>query len=163
VHFLGGTLGQLLVPALLLVHFVRRGRQPVGAACCLWWVGQSLANVAIYMADARDLALPLVGGGDHDWNELFHRFGALDADAVARISGVTRAAGVLVMLGGLAWTGRSALSTDRAEATNEDGSSRASSHQADRQGGRRRARECSATAPQVCARMSALRAMRIAP
>jgi hypothetical protein len=116
VHYLGGTIGQLLVPGLLLVHFLRRERRPVGAAFCLWWLGQSLANVATYMADARDLALPLVGGGDHDWNELFHRFGVLDADSVARISGLTRGAGVVVMLGGLAWTGRLALGAKRSDA-----------------------------------------------
>jgi len=109
VRYLGGTLGQLLVPALLVFHFLVRQRQPVGAAFCLWWLGQSFGQVAVYMADARDLALPLVGGGDHDWNELFFRFGILDAPSVARIAGATRALGVLVMLAGLAWTGWFAL------------------------------------------------------
>jgi len=32
------------------------------------------------MADARALELPLVGGGDHDWNTLFTRWNVLQYD-----------------------------------------------------------------------------------
>ena len=103
-HYLGGTLGQLAVPALLAVYFLRVGpARPLGAAVCVWWVGENLMNVSVYMADARDLALPLVGGGDHDWNELFYRFGLLGQDSVRAIAGWTRGAGGLAMLVGLAW------------------------------------------------------------
>jgi hypothetical protein len=101
--FLGGTLGQLLVPALLVGWFLVRERKPFAAAFCLWWIGESLINVSIYMADARELRLPLVGGGDHDWNELFFRFGLLGEEAVARVSAFTHAVGVATMLLGLAW------------------------------------------------------------
>jgi hypothetical protein len=66
-------------------------------------VGESLVNVAVYMADARSLELDLVGGGEHDWNELFYRFGLLGEDAVAAIAGGTHAAGVIFMLAGAAW------------------------------------------------------------
>ena len=55
------------------------------------------------MADARDLELNLVGGGEHDWNELFYRFSLLGEDSVAAISSTTHAVGVVVMLLGLAW------------------------------------------------------------
>ena len=55
------------------------------------------------MADARALALPLVGGGDHDWNELFHRFGLLGEPSVRTVSAATHALGVTVMLVSLAW------------------------------------------------------------
>ncbi len=101
--YLGGTLGQLLVPALLLANFLLRERQPFAAAVCLWWIGESLVNVSVYMADARALSLPLVGGGDHDWNELFFRFGLLGADSVRHVSTATHLIGVVVMLIGLAW------------------------------------------------------------
>jgi len=104
LHYLGGTLGQLLVPGLLIVHFLVRQRQPFAAALCAWWVGQNLVSIAIYMADARSLALPLVGGGDHDWNELFYQFGLLTEPAVARAASTTHALGVLLMLMGLAWS-----------------------------------------------------------
>jgi hypothetical protein len=102
VHYLGGTLLQLLVPAALSRHFLRR-RQAMGAAFSTWWVGQNFVQVSIYMADARELALPLVGGGDHDWNELFYRWGMLGETAVARFAGGTRAVGIAFLLAGLIW------------------------------------------------------------
>jgi hypothetical protein len=103
LHYLGGTLGQILVPLSLCAWFLLRERQPFPAAACFWWAGQSLINISVYMADARSLALPLVGGGDHDWNELFYRFGLLSESAVRQVSGMTRLAGLLVMGLGLAW------------------------------------------------------------
>ena len=101
--FLGGTLGQLAVPLLLVFHFLLRRRDPLAAALCTWWFGQNFINISIYMADARALALPLVGGGDHDWNELFFRFGLLGEPSVQRVSTATHALGVFVMLLGLSW------------------------------------------------------------
>jgi hypothetical protein len=104
LQYLGGTLGQLAVPILLAGYFLLVGpTRPLGAAVCAWWVGENLLNISVYMADARDLALPLVGGGDHDWNELFYRFGLLGEDSVRAISTGTRGLGALVMLLGLAW------------------------------------------------------------
>jgi hypothetical protein len=103
LHYLGGTLFQLLVPAMLVVYFLIRRAEPSGSAFCLWWVGESLINISVYMADARELNLPLVGGGDHDWNELFYRFGLLGEESVARVSGFTHGLGVVIMLGGLLW------------------------------------------------------------
>ncbi len=105
LHILGGTLMQLAVPALLVWTFLARRRDPFAAAACLWWLGQSLVNVSVYMADARELALPLVGGGEHDWNELFFRFGLLTEPSVRAVSGATRAAGAVVALTGLGWAG----------------------------------------------------------
>lgn len=103
LHFLGGTLGQLLVPLLLALNFLFRERQPFAAAVCAWWTGENFINISVYMADARTLALPLVGGGDHDWNELFHRFGLLGESAVQTVSMATHALGAAVMIVSLAW------------------------------------------------------------
>jgi len=103
LHFLGGTIFQLAVPALLVWYFLARRREAFGSACCLWWVGESLNNASIYMADARDLALPLIGGGEHDWNELFFRFGVLDEPSVVAISRTTHVVAAFLMLTGLAW------------------------------------------------------------
>lgn len=105
LHFLAGTLFQLGVPALLVWYFLYRRRDAFAASACLWWVGESLVNVAIYMADARALELNLVGGGEHDWNELFFRFGVLDEASVTSISSITRGLGALVMVVGLLWLG----------------------------------------------------------
>jgi hypothetical protein len=103
-HYLGGTIFQLLIPAVLIWYFLVRRPNRFGSACCAWWLGESLINVSIYMADARDLTLPLVGGGHHDWNHLFYAFGLLDERSVSIISGATHLLGVLVMLFGLAWS-----------------------------------------------------------
>lgn len=103
LHILGGTLGELLVPALLGAYFLFKDHRPPGAAFCLWWLGENFTYIARYMADARDLELPLVGGGDHDWNELFYRFGLLSEPSVARVSSMTQTFGVAVMILGFAW------------------------------------------------------------
>lgn len=110
LHYLGGTLGQLAVPALLGGCFLLRPpTRPLGAAFCAWWTGENFVNISVYMADARDLALPLVGGGDHDWNELFYRFGLLGTDSVRTVAALTHHLGVVVMLLGLAWVACFAL------------------------------------------------------
>jgi len=112
LHYLGGTIGQLLVPTLLAVRFLFRERQAFAAAICFWWVGENFINISVYMADARELALPLVGGGDHDWNELFFRFGLLGADSVNRVAGATHVLGAVTMVLGLGWAGFFALPGD---------------------------------------------------
>jgi len=53
------------------------------------------------MADARTLALPLVGSGDHDWEILFTQWNLLvDAEQIGH---TTRFLGWLGMLSVLAW------------------------------------------------------------
>lgn len=82
--FLGGTLFQLLLPAIFVVHFLRRGER-FGAAVCLWWVAQNCWNISVYAADARAQELPLVGGGEHDWAYLLDSMGWMPHDvAIAR-------------------------------------------------------------------------------
>jgi len=103
IRVLGGTIMQLLVPGTLIAYFLLKQRQPLGAAFCLWWLGESLSYVATYMSDARDLALPLVGGGEHDWTWLFYEFGLLTEPAVNAVWKTTHALSLLIMLAGLAW------------------------------------------------------------
>ena len=96
---LGGTLLQLLFPAVFVAHFLRRGER-YNAAVCLWWVAQNCWNVSVYVADARTRALPLVGGGVHDWAWLLGRAGWLAHDrGIAR---AFHATGVLIFLMALA-------------------------------------------------------------
>ncbi len=106
----GGTLFQLLFPALVAWHFRRRG-EAVGLAFGLVWLGENLLNVARYMADARVQLLPLVGGGEHDWTEIFSRWGVLDADT--RIAGFTAFLGWGLMLAALAWLFKTWLEDSR--------------------------------------------------
>lgn len=90
----GGTIFQLAFPAAVALHFHRQ-HHAVGAAAGVVWLGESLLNVARYMADARAQVLPLVGGGDHDWTEIFSRWHVLHLDQ--RVAGVVRLMAVLVM------------------------------------------------------------------
>jgi hypothetical protein len=93
MHILGGSLGQVLMPAIVMLAFLRQ-RNPFGAAVGLWWVGQSAMDVAVYINDARALELPLLGGGTgyddpgrHDWNNLLTRLGMLRRDhAIAQFT-----------------------------------------------------------------------------
>lgn len=94
----GGTLFQLLFPALFVRHFRRQG-QRTGWIAALMWLGESLMNVARYMKDARAQVLPLVGGGDHDWTEIFSRWGVLGSDV--RIGALTALLGLCLVLWGL--------------------------------------------------------------
>jgi hypothetical protein len=65
---LGGSLNQVLIPAVCTGYFLWH-RQLASAAVMLFWTGESLADVAIYVADGRDMALPLLAEGlTHDWN-----------------------------------------------------------------------------------------------
>ncbi|MES2015833.1 MAG: hypothetical protein V4484_04995 [Pseudomonadota bacterium] len=101
---LGGSLFQVLMPLGLMVAFIVKQRDTFGAAVMLWWSGQSLVDLAPYIADAVHRYLPLVGGGgeaSHDWGNLLTMLHLLEhTQALARTSFVL---GVLVMLAGLAW------------------------------------------------------------
>jgi hypothetical protein len=68
---LGGTLAQLLMPALITAAMIRN-RDPFGAAFGLWFFGVSVLDVAPYVYDALHPQLVLLGGhtgeeGGHDW------------------------------------------------------------------------------------------------
>lgn len=96
----GGTIMQLLLPAIFAGYFWRRD-DGYGASVALWWVAQSAGNVATYAADARAQELPLVGGGEHDWAYLLGETGLLARDR--QIGHVIRAAAFALMLVAAAW------------------------------------------------------------
>lgn len=97
---LGGTLGELLVPLLIAVYFSWR-RETAGTAFAAFWFFENFLYIGTYMADARTLALPLVGSGEHDWEILFGQWGVLVRDQ--QIGGVTRGLGWIGMLATVAW------------------------------------------------------------
>jgi hypothetical protein len=92
---LGGTLMQLLVPAAFMVALWRQGDRH-GATIPLWWLGQNCWNISVYIRDAREQALPLVGGGEHDWAFLLGEWGLLQRDQL--IGGAVYLCGALVYL-----------------------------------------------------------------
>ena len=86
----GGTIGQLVFPCVLAVSFWRKGNLLAVAAAGIWFF-ENWLNIARYMADARKLELPLVGGGDHDWNTIFNRWNLLPYDT--NIAAIVKAIG----------------------------------------------------------------------
>jgi hypothetical protein len=108
VGIAGGTLMQLLVPALFLGYFWRRHDRHA-ATVMLWWIAQNLWNIFPYIADARTEALPLVGGGEHDWAYLLGRLGLLRADHT--IAGAVHVAGLMLFIWSClrGWTYASAI------------------------------------------------------
>ena len=103
---LGGTLGQLIMPAILSGALLIRNRDPFGAAIGLWFFGVSLMDVAPYMFDALHPQLMLLSGatgeaGGHDWIYLFSSLGWLPKAPL--IGGLTHKLGALVVLISVAW------------------------------------------------------------
>ncbi len=99
----GGTLGQLAIPLIVGTAFAAQ-REPVGFAIAGVWFFQNFLNIARYMADARAQLLPLVGGGDHDWTNIFTCWGALSSDtAIANVVAVAGWIGMAVVWGWLVW------------------------------------------------------------
>ena len=106
---LGGTLGQLVVPAIVIAAFILR-HDPFGSSVGLWWLGQSCMDVAFYANDARAGQLPLLGGVTgsevedyHDWEVLLGKLGWLQYDH--SIAKLFYGCGTVLMLLALAWGG----------------------------------------------------------
>src|SRR5262245_34682960 len=96
----GGTIGQLVFPIALAISCWRKGQAIGVAASCIWFF-ENWFNIARYMADARVMQLPLVGGGDHDWNTILSRWGLLEFDT--RIAAGLRVAAWLGISASCAW------------------------------------------------------------
>lgn len=108
-HFmttLGGTLGQLLMPVIVMFTLLFTNRDPYGTAFGLWWLGQSFMDCAPYINDARALELTLLGGGTgadkpgmHDWENILLDLGMIEHDhQVATLFDLTGAALVLLAI-----------------------------------------------------------------
>jgi len=79
----GGTLAQLLVPFICAVAYWYQ-RHLLGTMVALWWFGQNLVNVSVYVSDARARLLPLLGGDSagHDWAFILSELGLLEHDVL---------------------------------------------------------------------------------
>ncbi len=73
IGILGGTIFQLLFPAVIGGHFLITG-QELGWRLCVFWLGENMLNISIYMKDAIRQNLPLAGGGVHDWTWFFGKY-----------------------------------------------------------------------------------------
>jgi hypothetical protein len=100
VQLLGGSILQLLFPLAFAAYFTMQ-RDEHAASIGIWWVGQNFVHISAYMADAQLMELPLVGGGEHDWNILFADWGVLTY--ATQYAQFARGFGFLVMLVATVW------------------------------------------------------------
>ena len=110
-HFmmvLGGTLGQLLMPLSAGAVLLYKNRDAFGASLALWWLGQSLMDVAPYVNDARDLQLLLLGGGTgrdrpgiHDWENILLDLGLIEHERTVAL--IAERLGEMLLLLALVW------------------------------------------------------------
>ena len=92
----GGSLFQVIMPALFVGYFWYNSKY-YSASLVLFWVGESILNVSVYVGDSLALQLPLLGGQDsiHDWNYLLSSLNLLPA--TAKIAGAIRLFGTVVI------------------------------------------------------------------
>jgi hypothetical protein len=97
----GGSLFQIILPAVFVGYFVWR-LQYYSAAIVLFWVGQSILNVWVYASDAVVMQLVLTSGftgsegSFHDWNYLLTRTGLIGSTKL--VAGVIRSIGTIVII-----------------------------------------------------------------
>lgn len=109
MRILGGSVGQVLMPMICLIVLLVKTRDPFGASVALWWMGESVMDVAPYINDARAMDLILLGGmtgqetNGHDWHNILSMLGLLEWDH--RLAHFTHTMGVLLMLGSFLWGG----------------------------------------------------------
>ena len=108
-HFmvvLGGTLGQLLFPIVLICALLFKNRDTFGASIGLWLLGVSTMDVAPYMYDALYPQLTLLNGevgeaGGHDWIYIFNALHLLQHSQA--IGFITHKTGLFVTLFANVW------------------------------------------------------------
>ncbi len=110
IAILGGSIMQVLVPTAAAIYLLLRQRDFFGFAVGGAWFSYSLWEMATYMADANQEALPLVGFSDHpehDWGTLLTQWHLLNwCDTFATVVRVLAflAWGSSMLLGGwLCW------------------------------------------------------------
>lgn len=99
VMTLGGSLFECLLPCLLTIPFFI-SRNYFGVSFCLCWLSVALFDTSLYIGDAQERSLPLLGGNtSHDWNYLLNELGLLAQDDL--IATIVRVCAIVVMLSGL--------------------------------------------------------------
>ncbi|HEY9881236.1 MAG TPA: hypothetical protein V6D29_22465 [Leptolyngbyaceae cyanobacterium] len=97
LHILGGSLTQILFPAVFTAYFFW-SKQLFSSALTLFWTGQNFMDVGVYMRDAPYRLLPLTSDDPdaHDWYNLFNMMGCLDKAEL--IANLTHGIGVLLVI-----------------------------------------------------------------
>lgn len=77
MEFLGGSLFQVIIPITTVIVFARSSLRSLPYT--LYWTGQSLVNVSIYIGDAPYQRLPLIShAAIHDWRWLLNYTGTIE-------------------------------------------------------------------------------------
>ena len=107
---LGGTLGQLLMPVVVMITFLIKSKNNFGATVCLWWLGQSFMDCAPYIDDAAAQQLVLLGGvtgadkpGFHDWANILSELDSIEKHR--EIATIFDTTGTLIIILSLVWGG----------------------------------------------------------
>jgi len=107
---LGGTLGQLLVPLVVMLTFVIRNQDNFAGSIGLWWLGQSCMDIAPYMDDALDQKMVLLGGrtgadapGNHDWGNILGELNRIEK--CHEYANFTFTTGTVLMIIAFVWGG----------------------------------------------------------
>ncbi|MEZ4195372.1 MAG: hypothetical protein R3B53_03205 [Candidatus Paceibacterota bacterium] len=80
LYALGGTLAEILIPSVIIVYFLMK-QNHYGVGFGLWWLSIAFWSISIYVGDARERVLPLLGGGEgHDWAYLLGRLNIMEYD-----------------------------------------------------------------------------------
>ncbi len=107
---LGGSLLQVIIPALFFLYFFRGGKK-YSAAVMLQWIAVNLFYISYYAADAIKMQLSLLGGEAvvHDWNYILMEAGLISQTSL--VAGLISSLGFAAVAGSLylAWKGYSAL------------------------------------------------------
>ena len=97
----GGSLFQIIVPAVFVGYFIRHEKY-YSAGIVLFWVGQSLLNVFVYANDAVVMQLVLTSGftgsegSFHDWNYLLTGTGLINSTRT--VANIIRFLGTLTII-----------------------------------------------------------------
>jgi hypothetical protein len=95
IGFMGGLLGQLIVPIICAVVLFRNGSL-YGTLVCVWWLGSSFVDLAPYIVAAQTQTLPLIGG-EHDFAYLLGRLGWLQYDILLERLFMTIGTSIMVL------------------------------------------------------------------
>jgi hypothetical protein len=104
IGLMGGTLGQLMVPTAFTLYFWRK-KEYVSSFAMLWWIGENLIDISLYIQDAVYRTLPLWNENLlHDWHYILIEFGslrhALTLGAAVRFVGASI---MLIAVLGIVW------------------------------------------------------------
>jgi hypothetical protein len=100
LYVLGGSFWQIMFPLLWFIIAFRQRSQVFPFA--LFWVGENMMDVSLYIRDAPARMLPLLGGdkSGHDWHFLLSEWGAMDS--AGTLADIMYYGGIITCVGAIA-------------------------------------------------------------